>query len=244
MAKSEHHDLTRKEMKGPDWFQAKAVDAATWVGQNQKRLAVGLGGALAVVAIALAAQAWMGERQAKAGALLYQTLEAVDGEVSSTPLPGLGRKVFASAADRDRAVIAAAAQVREAYPSSAAARAADLAAGDAHLRLNEWDAALESYQRYLSAAPGDDSLRFSVLEGMALAREGKGDLEQAARDYQRLGTEAAAHKDRAELERARVLARAGKADEARAILKRFPEEFKESPLRPEAEERLRRLGAG
>lgn len=244
MAKSEHHDLTRKEMKGPDWFQAKAVGAAAWAGRNQKSIAVGLGGALLVVAIALGGQAWMAERQARAGALLYQTLEAVDGEVSSAPLPGLGRKVFASASERDRAVVAAAAQVREAYPSSAAARTAELAAGDAQLRLNQWDAALESYQRYLSAAPGDDSLRFSALEGLALAREGKGDLEQAARDYQRLGTEAAAHKDRAELERARVLGRAGKVEEARAILKRFPEEFKESPLRPEAEERLRRLGAG
>ncbi len=244
MAKSEHHDLTRKEMKGPDWFQAKATEAASWVGQNQKRIAVGLGGALAVLAIALGVSAFLGEREAKAGALLYRTLEAVDGEVSSVPLPGLGRKVFASAADRDRAVVAAAAEVLQAYPSSAAARTAALAAGDAHLRLGEWDAALDSYQRFLAAAPGDDSLRFAALEGLALAREGKGDLEGAARDYQRLGAEAAAHKDRAALERARVLARAGKGEEARAILKRFPEEFKDSPLRPEAEERLRRLGAG
>lgn len=244
MAKSEHHDLTRKELKGPDWFLAKATEGAAWVGQNQKRLAVALGGALAALAVALGASAWLGEREAMAGALLYRTLEAVDGEVSSAPLPGLGRKVFATASDRDRTVVAAAAEVLQAYPSSAAARTAALAAGDAHLRLGEWDAALESYQRYLAGAPGDDSLRFAALEGLALAREGKGELEQAARDYQRLGTEAAAHKDRAALERARVLARAGKGEEARAILKRFPEEFKDSPLRPEAEERLRRLGAG
>ena len=243
MAKSEHHDLTRKELKGPDWFLAKATEAASWAGQNQKRIAVGLGGALAVLAVALGASAWMGEREAKAGALLYRTLEAVDGEVSSGPLPGLGRKVFATASDRDRTVVAAAAEVGEAYPSSAAARTAALAAGDAHLRLGEWDAALESYQRFLAGAP-DDSLRFAALEGLALAREGKGELEQAARDFDRLGAEAAAHKDRAALERARVLARAGKGEEARAILKRFPEEFKDSPLRPEAEERLRRLGAG
>ena len=243
MAKSEHHDLTRKEMKGPDWFQARAVDAASWATRNQKRIVVALGGALAVLAVALGISAWMSEREAKAGALLYRTLEAVDGEISSVPLPGLGRKVFASAVERDRAVLDAAAEVIQAHPSSAAARTAALAAGDAHLRLGEWDAALESYQRSL-AGPAEDSLRFSALEGVAAAHEGKGDLEQAARDYERLGAEAAAFKDRATLERARVLARAGKAEEARSILKRFPEDFKDSPLRAEAEERLRRLGAG
>ena len=243
MAKSEHHDLTRKEMKGPDWFQAKAAGAAAWVTQNQKRLVVGVGGALAVLAVALGISAWMGEREARAGALLYRTLEAVDAEISSVPLPGLGRKVFASASERDRTIVAAADEVIQAYPSSAAARTAALAAGDARLRQGQWDAALESYQRFLSGA-ADDSLRFSALEGVAAAHEGKGDLEQAARDYERVGAEVAAFKDRAALERARVLSRAGKAEEARSILKRFPEDFKDSPLRPEAEERLRRLGAG
>ncbi len=243
MAKSEHHDLTRKEMKGPDWFQAKAVETAAWVSRNQKRLVLAGGGALAVLAVALGISAWMAERQVKAGALLYRTLEAVDGEISSVPLPGLGRKVFATAAERDRAVVAAAAEVIRAYPSSAAARTAALAAGDAHLRQGEWDAALQSYQRFLSG-PAEDSLRFSALEGVAAAHEGKGDLAQAASDYERLGAEVVAFKDWAALERARVLARAGKAEEARGILKRFPEDFKDSPLRAEAEDRLRRLGAG
>lgn len=243
MTKSEHHDLTRKEMKGPDWFQARATQAASWATQNQKRIAAGLGGAVAVLAVALGISAWMSEREVKAGALLYRTLEAVDAEISSVPLPGLGRKTFATAAERDRAIVAAAAEVVQAHPSSAAARTASLAAGDAHLRLGEWDAALESYQRFL-AGPAGDSLRFAALEGVAAAQEGKGDLAQAAAAYERLGAEAAPFKDRAALERARVLARAGKAEEARAILKRFPEDFKDSPLRTEAEERLRRLGAG
>ncbi|HZY04443.1 MAG TPA: tetratricopeptide repeat protein [Anaeromyxobacteraceae bacterium] len=243
MAKREHHDLTRKELKGPDWFQARATAAAGWATRNQKRIVLALGGALAVVAVALGLSAWLSEREARAGALLYRTLEAVDGEVSSVPLPGLGRKVFASAAERERAVVAAADEVIRAYPSSAAARTASLAAGDAHLRLGEWDLALESYQRFLSGSAGD-SLRFAALEGLAMAHEGKGDLAQAASDYQRLGAEATAFEDQAALERARVLARAGKAEEARAILERFPKDFKDSPLRTEAEERLRRLGAG
>lgn len=244
MAKSEYHDLTRKELKGPDWFQARAVGAAAWVTENQKRIVGAVAGALAVVAVALGVTAWLGDREAKAGALLYRVLETVDGEVSSSPLPGLGRPVFATAADKDRAIVAAANEVLRSYPSSAAARTAALAAGDAHLRLGEWDAAVESYQHHLAGAPADDSLRFAALEGLAQAREGKGDLEQAARDYERLAAEAPAYKDLAALERARILARAGKGDEARALLKRFPEDFKDSPLRPEAEERLRRLGSG
>lgn len=241
MAKT-YRELSRKEVKGPDWFQARAAGAADWASRNQKRIAAAALAALVATAAGLGVSAWRGEREERAGALLYRTLEALDGEVSTVPPPGGSRTAFASAADRDRAVIAAAAAAQQEYPSGAAARAAALAAAEAHLRLAEWDAALQSYQHFLAGAALDDSLRFVALEGVARAQEGKGELDQAIRSFERLGVEAPQHKDRAALESARLLARAGKKEEALQVLRSFPDQFKDSPLRPEAAERLRRLG--
>jgi tetratricopeptide (TPR) repeat protein len=83
------------------------------------------------------------------------------------------------------------------------------------------------------------TVEVGALDGLARAQEGKGDLEAAAKGWEK----AAAipfYKDRATLERARVLAKAGKTDEAKKALESIP---KESPVAGEAQARLSRLGA-
>ncbi len=234
--------ITRKEMKGPDRFQVAAAEAAGWAKAHEKQIAGGVVAALVVVAAVLGVGQYLQAREAKAGALLYRALDAADGELSSVPLPGVQKPIFQDDAQRQQAVLAAVDDLRRQYPSSEAARTAGLLAADAQLRLGKADDAAAAYQGWLSRAGADDSLRFAALEGLASAHEAKGDLAAAAEDYARLGREAAFYKDRAELERARVLARAGKVDEARKVLSTFAEDFKDSPLRTEAQERLVRLG--
>jgi tetratricopeptide (TPR) repeat protein len=135
-------------------------------------------------------------------------------------------------------VIEAAGKVREASGGSVAAATAALLQGDAHLSLGEWDRAIAAYQGYLAGAPADDSLRFAALDGMARAQDGKGELEAALKTYAS-ASEIGALKDRAELGRARLLAKAGRKDEARKALESIPPT---SPLRAEVQERLARLG--
>jgi hypothetical protein len=231
-------DISRKEMKGPDRFQHAATEAAEWMHQRRKALLVGLGLAVAVLVAAVAADSVVRSRRAAAGGALYQALDAADGEVTTVPLPGLDRQTFKTDADRQRAVIAAAAVARRQHAGTAAGATASLVAGEAHLRLREWDPAAAAFQEYLSAAPAGDAMRFAALDGLARAQEGKGDLEGALLGYERLGQEAPMVKDRAAIEQARVLAKAGKAAEARKRLEAFPTEFKDSPLKPEAQERL------
>src|SRR5512138_1897931 len=166
----------------------------------------------------------------------------MSGEVSAVPLPGLPGPFFPTEEAKQRAVVAAADAVVAEHGGTPAAALASLAAGDAHLRLREWDAARTAYERYLSAAPKDDSLRFGALEGVGLAEEGKGNLDAAAAAYDRLGREAPAFADRADLDRARVLQAAGKADEAKQLLTTFGERHKTSQLTAEVSERLARLG--
>lgn len=241
MARNEH-ELTRKQMKGPDSFQVVAGRAASWVAGHQKQIAFAVVALVGLVGVVVGFGAWRQSQAQKAGALLARVLDALEGEISSVSIPGLSRPVFASPAEQQRAVIAAAAEVRREYPSSDAARTAALASGDAHLRLGEYDAALADDEAYLRQAPRTDSLRFAALEGVARALEGKGELDGAARAFERLAAEDPLVKDRAALERARVLAKAGKAEEAKKVLAAFPEEFKDSTLKAEAQERLARLG--
>lgn len=238
MSKSAH-ELTRKEMKGPDRFQVAAADAASWMAKHQKQLAAaGLAIALAAVVAAVASY-MMDARRARAGGLLYRAIDASSGEVSSIPLPNFDRPVYKTLEEKEKAVVEAASKVRERAGGTRAATTAALLEGDAHLALGEWDRAIASYQSYLGSAPADDSLRFGALDGMARAQEGKGDVDGAAKTYEK-ASEISFFKDRAALERARVLAKAGRNEDAKKALEAVP---KESPLHAEALERLMRLAA-
>jgi tetratricopeptide (TPR) repeat protein len=219
--------LTRKDMKEPDKFQQAATQAAGWVAARRKRV-VAIGAAAVGLLLVVAIVAALQQRR---------------GEISPVPLPGLPGPFYPTEEARQRAVVTAAEQVLAEHGGTPAGALAALAKGDAHLRLREWDAAEGAYERFLADAAQDDSLRFGALEGLALAEEGKGNLDAASAAYERLAREVPAFSDRADLERARVLAAAGKGAEARDLLAGFAERHKESQLTAEASERLARLGA-
>ncbi len=231
-------ELTRKEMKGPDRFQVVASEAAAWMAQRQKQLALAAVFVVLIAVVAAGVGSYLQSRRASAGGDLYRALEAASGEVSAVPLPNLDRPLYKTVEEKDAAVLDAARKVRARHPGTRAASTAALLEGDAQLDLKQWDQAIASYQDYLSSAPADDSLRFGALDGLARAQEGKGDLDAAVKTYQKEG-EIDSFKDRAALERARVLAKAGRKDEARKALEEIG---KDSLLLPEATERLARLG--
>jgi tetratricopeptide (TPR) repeat protein len=234
--------ISRKDMKEPDKFQQAATEAAGWISQRRKHVV--LAGAIVVGAVVLLAvvQAVNAGREERAGAAAADLLATISGEVSAVPLPGLPGPFFPSDEARQRAVAEAAQKVIAGHPGTGAARLAALALGDAQYRLKAYDDAKAAYEKFLAEAPKEDSLRFGALEGIALAEEAKGSLDAAAAAYERLGKEVPAFSDRADLERARVLVRAGKTAEAKAILATFTEQHKESLLTADASERLARLG--
>jgi tetratricopeptide (TPR) repeat protein len=234
--------LTRKDMKEPDKFQQAATQAASWIAARRRHV-VYAGLAVVAVAVLIAILAAVQERRAQtAGAAASDLLQAMGGEISSVPLPGFPGPFYASEEARQKAVVAAADRVLSEYPGTGAADLAALAKGDAHLRLREWAEAKKAYERFLAHADKKDSLRFGALEGVALAEEGKGDLDGAAAAYERMAKEAPAFADHADLERARVLAQAGKTAQAKELLTGFAEKHKDSQLEGEASQRLARLG--
>ena len=234
--------LTRKDMKEPDKFQQAATQAASWIAARRRRV-VAIGAiAVAIVLVVAVASSLQARRSDQAGAAAADLLAIVSGDVSAVPLPGMPGPFYKTEEEKQRAIVAAADRVLAEYRGTPAAALAALSAGDAHLKLKEWDAAKAAYERFLSDAPRDDSLRFGALEGIGLAEEGKGNLEAAAAAFDRFGREAPSFSDRADLDRARVLAAAGKTAEAKELLAAFGEKHKESQLTAEAAERLARLG--
>jgi tetratricopeptide (TPR) repeat protein len=239
---SKSGELTRKDMKEPDQFQVVAGQAASWLKGHGRPALVAGGVTVLVLVVALVITSLRERSAAAAGALLSDVYKAAGGEISSIPLPGLPGPFFATDAARQKAVLEAAAKVLAQYPATRAAAMASLAKGDAHLRLGEWDAAASAYQGYLAAAGKDDPFRFGALEGLALVAEAKGGPDGALAAWARLAAEVPAQSDRADLEKARVLAAAGKMAEARQLLTAFGEAHKGSPLAGEAAERLSKLG--
>ncbi len=181
-------------------------------------------------------------REERASAAAADLLAVMGGEISSVPLPGVQGPFFPSDEARQRAIVDAAQKVLAAHPGTGAAQLAALALGDAHSKLRAWDPAKAAYEQFLKAAPQNDSLRFGALEGLAIAEEAKGNVDAAVAAYDRLGREVPAFGDRADLERARLLALAGKTADAKAILAAFGDRHKDSLLTAEASERLNRLG--
>jgi len=239
---SKSAELSRKEIKQPDQFQVAAGEAASWL-TGHRRQAIFAGGAvLALLIAAVAITTYRDHRSAAAAALLSEVYRTAGGEISAVPLPGVPGPFFPSDAARQKAVAQAAEKVVAEYPGTSQAALALLAKGDALLRLNEFDAAAAAYQGYLSTARRTDSFRFSALEGLALAAEGKGDEAGALAGWVRLATEVPGQADRADLERARLLASSGKVEEARSLLASFSDVHKSSALTGEAAERLARLG--
>lgn len=234
--------ITRKDMKEPDKFQRAATEAASWLAARKRHVVAAGAAAVGVLVVIAVLAAIQRSRAEKAGAVASDLLAAVGGEVSSVPIPGAPGPIYSSEEERQRAVIAAADAVLKEHPEGRAADLAALAKGDALLRLRDWDGAKAAYERFLANAPKADSLRFGALEGLALAHEGKGEVDAAAKAYERMASEAPAFADRADLERARLLARAGRAADARGLLASFSERHKESLLSGEASSELARLG--
>jgi tetratricopeptide (TPR) repeat protein len=239
---SKSAELTRKDMKEPDKFQVAAGEAASWL-TGHRRTAVLTGGVVVVALLVIVTVTTYREHQAAlAGDLLSEVYRAADGQLSPVPLPGQPGPFFADEAARQQAVIAAAVKVLAAVPSTHAAALASVAKGDAHLKLGELDQAAAAYQAYLSSAPKEDSFRLGALSGLAVVEEGKGNADGALAAWTRLGVEVPAQADRADLEKARLLAAAGKAAEAKVLLAGFAEAHKGSTLVAEAQDRLARLG--
>ena len=202
--------LTRKEIKAPDRFQTFTRQEIAWL-QEHRQLATWIAVAAGAAVLAVGGyRSYSAQKRADANVDFARALAKLDAEDSGAvaALNGVVTAWGDTAVGGASAALALAAEVR--------AGNADAAIGRAPQVLNEV-AALPPYMRQ------------QVLINWGAALESKQSFKEAAEKYAQAAAEQGPYSATALLAQARASARAGEADKARELYKRFTEKYPDSP---------------
>ncbi len=236
--------LTRKELRAPDAFQKAGLQAREWL-QDKQRLVLLAALAVLVAGGGVAVASFVSNRgEVEASKALSSALKIVERPVRAEEPPAPqepdGEPPFASQKEKDEALIKQLAEVRQKYPRSRAAVAAELPIGEAQLRLGQPDEALKSIQEFLKAIPPDDPLRAEALEGQGYAYEEKGNLDQALASFDALSRDSKTDflNGMGLYHRGRILMQQDKKQEAAEAFAQISSAYPSSPAARLASERL------
>nr|WP_240806634.1 tetratricopeptide repeat protein [Polyangium spumosum] len=151
-------------------------------------------------------------------------------------------RVFKTEAEKAQAALDAYTKVIEQYAGTGAALLARLGQGATYLDKREWDKAIEAYSSVLASplAAADPDVKGRATEGIAYAKEGKGDLDGAMASFKELsGIDVKGYKDLATYHEARLLFAKGNKDKAKEILKPLSDKLALPSKEPEPLEYLK-----
>lgn len=243
-------NATKKaELKEPDPFLRFTIELWDRIHAHRKELGIGLAVLLVAAMVFAGVQAHQENARAEAGAALGQALR-----IASRPVKGEDAEPeekpaspddapFKTDQEKQTALAAALKDVIAKHPGTEAARDAELALGDAQLKLGQLDDAQKSYQGFVQAGSDDPQLRALAELGLAKIAEIKKDYAGAAAAYETLQRDAPHQflKDRAALGKARMLELSGKKQEAAAAYQEVKTGFTGTDAAREAAERLASL---
>jgi predicted negative regulator of RcsB-dependent stress response len=149
-----------------------------------------------------------------------------EDEAPDDPTP-----VFKSADERRDTALASYRKVTSTYPGSGAAILARLGEAGVLLDKRNWDGALVAYRDVKGSplAAVDASVRGAALEGIGLALEGKGDVDEALKSFKELeGTNVPGQKELGLYHQARILFAKNDLDKAKELLKSAKEGIKKA----------------
>jgi tetratricopeptide (TPR) repeat protein len=230
--------LDKRDLKTPDEFMTWGSKATAYVAENAVMV---IGGTIVVLLLIAGGFGWMHQqkqREIEAAGKLFEAEKILTGDGNSM----FGMVLPGTVKDEDkRKAIEILDKVSSEYDGLAAARRARLKKGDLHLELGEYDAAIAAYEKALPGAGSEEI--FYAQNGIGRANESKQAWDQAAAAYRKVAEdELGVMRDLATLDLARVLIKTDKKDEARALLSAFPEKFKDSSLKTDAEKELAKVG--
>jgi tetratricopeptide (TPR) repeat protein len=230
--------LDKRDLKTPDEFMNWGSRAAQYVAENA---AFVIGTTIVLLLVIAGGFGWMHQqkqREVEASGKLYEAEKLLAGDGGSM----FGMVLPGTVKDEDkRKAIEVLDKVAADYDGLAAARRARLKAGDVHLELGEYDAAIAAYEKALPGAASEEI--FYAQSGMGRAYESKKAWDDAASAYRKIvEDDLGVMRDLATLDLARVLIKSDKKEEARVLLSSFGEKFKDSSLKNDAEKELARVG--
>jgi outer membrane protein assembly factor BamD (BamD/ComL family) len=195
----------RKDLKRPDPFMSQGQQLLEWGATHQSRL---LGASAAVLAVLLAAAGYVAlgnSRAAQASAEMARAVKDLDSDHYAE-----AEKQFSAIAEH--------------WSSTAPGRLAPLYAAKAAIKANNSAAALTSLQHLQSSKlPAYLEQQVPLLTGFA--EESAGNVEEAAKSFERAAALNGPYTGAAILQEARARERLGQKEQARKLYERFLQEF-------------------
>jgi tetratricopeptide (TPR) repeat protein len=210
--------ITKKKLKQPDEFLSLTEKAYLFIGQHIKKIAIGAVLVLVLFLSFFLYRMWDQKKEDEANQRFVLALEAF--QVVSSPYREGSPAEY-------KKVLEAFDEVIKNYSRTSSGRFSLIYKGGIHLRLGEFDEAINAYEGFLKNGGKEKLYQLFAFEGLGYGYEGKKDYEKAVKAYQeiiKLGEKydwAGVH-----LNIARCYEKMGKKDEAlenyKAFLKASP----------------------
>lgn len=229
-----------------DPFLRAAWQTESWVEENRTLI---LGGVLAVLVAVVGGYFGLGfleNQKVQASSALtpafdsYNTVLEGSKEleaIKSNPDLPAPKKTFKSDRERWEAVYAAADSALKQHPSGDISHAATLSKASAAAQLEKYDEAIALYQSYQQAAK-DDSMKLAALQGLATTYSAAQKWDEAVRALDEIAALDEQFASGAKYQKARVLERAGKAEEAKKLYHEILDKDADHPSKSDIERRL------
>lgn len=249
-------NISKKELKQPDQFVSFwtrfSAKAGQFLNERRKPVLIGIGGLAGVVTATviygeLHERSAMRASQALAHVEKVATAELIPADGTAPKDDGLAH--FKTDKERLEGALKEVETFMSADPRSPLRREAELQKAGLLLDLQRPDEAIPLYTEILSSRL-DKNLRFLAQEGLAYSYEAKGDLDQAAATFAKLGegesakadkgepTRTPFYRDRSLYHQGRIAERKGNPAQAVKLYKEVLEKTPQSPLRDEISNRL------
>ena len=215
--------LSRRDLKGPDEFISTFGRTVAWCKENRTKVAAGVIGVVAVLALVLGTRAYLQWEENKSARDLWPMLNRAQ-ELLQAP--------FAA----DPSQLATIEQFLQGHvsrhPNTRATVYSFYYLGSISFFRGNFDLAISQFRAGIATGKEAGILRYLLRQGIASSLEAKGDFDAAAAAYRDAGAVAESDmKTQSRLGEARVLGLAGKKTEAAALYRLILKETPETPLR-------------
>jgi len=223
-AKPHHpHHLTQKDLKAPVEAVSLVESAANYVANNLVKVVLGIIGLLALVLVIVGIRFYQNSQQRDVAEAFYQASRTYE------------QRDYSSARTQFTALV-------EAHPGNSLARLAQFYVGNTYLSDQQPAKARDALQKYLSE---DDrpTFREMALMQLGVANEQLSDFAAAQKAYAQAAAMKGPEQGRADLNVARLMAKAGDKKGAIAAYQRYLSENPYSQERSRVIDALAQLGA-
>ncbi len=218
--------ITKKKLKQPDEFISFTEKSYIFIGEHIKKISISAILILVLILSFFLYRMWEQRKEDEAGQKFILALEAY--QMVSSPYREGSTAEYKKTLEGFEGVI-------KNYPGTSSGKSSLIYKGGIHLRLGEFDEAIQAYDTFLRKAGKEKLYHLFALEGLGYAYKGKKDYEKALKAYLEIvkwGENY--HWAGAHLNLARCYEELGKKDEAlenyKAFLKASPKSISANPI--------------